>query len=373
VNGCKRLVIKREIGSRKDTSLSGGDNLLYRDIASLGVNPMPNTGKHASTISELIAHLQILIRGIALHAIEGTPEDANMFKRRQAAIADSLKEDSSTDDVLVAVGKTLRGLEDYNDRAAVVFSAQLEELRGMLSTMTATVMFITSSSETSVKQLTAIESKLRSATTLEDTREVKAFMTECMALVRAESLRLQDESRIKIHALKTAVDRLSRRLKATATEDSVDPVTGLPGRFTAEEAVAAHISAGKETLAALFVVDRIAAINGRFGRQTGDDILLHLAPLLAQKLSGGALFRWTGPAFLAVFDPSVGLIQAEARARQAAALHVEKNVDDDSGTVLIAITVSSHIQRIAAHMIPEAVFKSLDAFMAARGEDKRLL
>ena len=72
-----------------------------------------------------------------------------------------MHDESSPDDLLVAIGKTLRALEEYNRRAATVFKRQVEELRAMLSTMTETVMFITSSSETSVKQLSVIESRLQ--------------------------------------------------------------------------------------------------------------------------------------------------------------------------------------------------------------------
>src|SRR5207237_1080761 len=82
--------------------------------------------------AQLIGHLQILIRGIALHAIEGDPLDLRELQQRMSGIADSLHNQSSPDDLLVAIGKTLRTLEEYNRRAAIVFKGQVEELRGML-------------------------------------------------------------------------------------------------------------------------------------------------------------------------------------------------------------------------------------------------
>jgi diguanylate cyclase (GGDEF)-like protein len=337
------------------------------DIFSLGILTKDLPEKRFSLPSEIIDHLQILIRGIALHAIDGDPNDLKELQQRMSGIAGTLTVDSSPDDLLVGIGKTLRALEEYNRRAAVIFKGQVEELRGMLSTMTATVIFITSSSESSVKQLSVIESKLQRANTLEDTRQIKAHLTECLTLVRSESLRLQTESRTKINTLKQDVDRLSSRLKSVTVEDSYDPVTGLPNRNAAEEAIAAKIATGKEFLAVLFMLDRLASINGRFGRLVGDDILVSGAQTLAQKLSGTTLYRWTGPAFVAVFDPSVNLAQAETRATQAASMRLEKNIEADNRSVLIVITASCHLQRVSGKIAPDAVFRSMDAFMASHG------
>jgi diguanylate cyclase (GGDEF)-like protein len=336
------------------------------DILTLGLDGNENPEKRPSMPAEIIQHLQILIRGIALHAIEGDPNDLRFLRERMSGIADSLNDESSPDDLLVGIGKTLRALEEYNRRSAVIFNGQVDELRGMLSTMTSTVMFITSSSETSVKQLSVIESKLQRAHTLEDTRRVKEYMADCLTLVRTESQRLQTDARTKINSLRSDVERLSSRLKAASSEDSQDPVTGLPGRFVAEDAIAAKILAGKDFSIALFALDRMVSINGRFGHQVGDEILVTGARILAQKLTGTTLYRWSGPAFAAVFDPSVSASVAESRAHQAASLRVEKNIETDNRTVLIVATASCQLQRVAGKMLPDSVFKNMDAFVAAR-------
>jgi GGDEF domain-containing protein len=338
------------------------------DIFSLGpIGFEEKPAKGASVPADVIEHLQILIRGIALHAIEGDPEDLKSLRKRMSDIAASLSGESSPDDLLVGIGQTLRVLEEYNRNTAVSVKGQVEELRGMLSTMTATVMFITSFSETGVKQLGAIETKLQRASSLEDTRQVKAYMSDCLALVRTEALRVQNEARTKINSLKNDVARLSSRIKAASADDSQDPVTGLPGRFAGEEAIIAKISSGKESLVALFVLDRMVSINGRFGRLVGDDILISSGQMLVRKLPGATLYRWTGPAFIAIFDPSVTMGQAELRSQQAGALRLEKNIEADDRSVLIVVTATCHLERISAKSAPDAIFKSLDSFTAATG------
>ncbi len=317
--------------------------------------------------AEIIDHLKIFIRGISLHAIESDPEDLKQFQQRLSAIADSLSLHSSSDDLLVGIGQTLHALEEYNRRAATIFKVQVEELHGMLSAMTATVRFITSSSESSVKRLSFIESKLQRATSLEDTRQVKACLEDCLALVRSEALRLQTETRSKVNALQSDVERLSNRLKMAATEDSDDTVTGLPGRASAEAAITAKMAVGKEFLVALVMLDRLASINGRYGHIVGDDILVTGAQILAQKLSGVTLYRWSGPAFVAVFEPSLNMAQAEMRAAQAAAMRLEKNIEADNRSVLIVVTASYNLQRVSNKLAPGAVFRNMDAFLASHG------
>jgi len=336
------------------------------DITTLGIGSSKASDGRPRP-PQFIEYLQILIRGISLHAIEGEPDDLKQLQQNLSAIAESLSDESAPDDLLVAIGKTLRALEEYNKRAAVIFKGQVDELRGMLSTMTATVMFITSSSETSVKQLSVIEARLQRANSLEDTRLLKASMADCLTLVRHESQRLQAESRTKINRLKGDVDRLTVRLKAASIEDSQDLVTGLPGRIAAEEAFEAKIATGKDFVAALFVLDRMASINGRFGRAVGDEILVTGAHALAQKLTGTTLYRWSGPAFAAVFDPAVNGAQAELRAKQAAATRVEKNIDVEDRSILIVITYSCHVQKVTSKTAPDTVIKNMDTFMAANG------
>jgi GGDEF domain-containing protein len=338
------------------------------DINSLGpIGFEEKPTKDASVPPEVIEHLQILIRGIALHAIEGDPEDLKSLRRRMSDIAGSLTRESVPDDLLVGIGQTLRVLEEYNRNTAVSVKGQVEELRGMLSTMTATVMFITSLRETGVKQLGAIEAKLQRASSLEDTRQIKIYMSDCLTLVRTEALRVQNEARTQINSLKSDVQRLSSRLKAASADDSQDPVTGLPGRFAGEEAIIAKIASGKEFLVALFVFDRMVAINGRFGRLVGDDILISGGQMLARRLTGATLYRWTGPAFVAIFDPSVTLTQAELRSQQAAALRLEKNIEANDRSVLIVVTATCHGERVSGKSAPDAIFKSLDSFAAASG------
>ena len=81
----------------------------------------------------LTDQLQTLIRGIALHSIESQPQEFAALQQQMGEIARSLHPDSSPEDLMVAISKSLRTLEDYNRKAAGLFKSQVEELRGMVA------------------------------------------------------------------------------------------------------------------------------------------------------------------------------------------------------------------------------------------------
>jgi GGDEF domain-containing protein len=333
------------------------------DLIALQLNYASGEGRPESI--DLTEQLQMLIRGIALHSIEGEPENFAGLQRRMAEIAATLHAGNSSDDLLVAISSTLRTLEEYNQKSASLFRAQREELRSMVSAMTETLQFVVSSSETSVKQLGFVESQLQRANGLEDLRQLKTYTAACLNLVRRESQRLQVETSEKVSALKTDVERLSVRLKIAALEGSEDPVTGLPGRAAAEQAMENRIADGKSCVAALLLMDRLASINGRFGNSVGDDVVVSCAQMLARKLSGATLYRWSGPGFVALFDPRVPAAEAEGRARLAAAQQLEKNIEADDRMIMVVVGVSCHLQHITPKMSASELFRGLDGFMIA--------
>ena len=136
-------------------------------------------------------------------------------------------------------------------------------------------------------------------------------------------------------------------------------------RGAAEDAIANKISAGKEFIVGLFVMDRVASINGKFGRLVGDEILLMGAQHLAQKLSGAALYRWSGPAYVAILDISGNASSIENHVKQAGAMRFEKTIEADKRSVLLLVTSSCQVLRVTSGMSPDSVFRGMDTFLSA--------
>jgi GGDEF domain-containing protein len=320
----------------------------------------------ALTAEDYIRYIQVLLTGLAIHAVEEDPAQLRDFRDQIASITASLDEQSTDEDLLVSTGKALRMLAEYNQNAADTRKKHADELRLMLVMMTGTVAFLTATSETSVGQLQTIERKLQRASTLEDARQLRAQMADCLTIVRSESARIQSESKARLRALQAEVERVSSRLQMGLFDSSSDPVTGLPARAQAEKAIAAKIAAGQEHVVALFVVDRLAAINNRFGRATGDDILLLVAQQLAKRLSGSTLFRWSGPAILAIIEVATTVEAAENQAKLAGAVSVEKSVEAEERSVLLPIHCSCRVQRVSSTALADEVYRDLDRFTSSQ-------
>jgi len=336
------------------------------DLISLEIQRGGKTPEAAPTEPvNFTDQLQILIRGIALHSIESQPQDFAALQEHMGEIARSLCSESAPADLMAAIGKCLRILEDYNRKAAGLFKSQVEELKGMVAAMTDTLQFIASSSEASVKQLGFVESQLQRASGLDDLRQLRTYTSACLNLVKRESTRLQVETAEKIKSLKQDVARLSVRLKTAAVDESEDPVTGLPARAAAEQAIENRVSTKKSCVVALFLMDQLASINGKFGREVGDDMVMSSAHTLAKKLSGATLYRWSGPGFVAMFDPLVPSAEAERRARQAAAQKLERNIEAGERMLMVVVGFTCHLHHISAQTEPGDLFRRLDGLMVS--------
>jgi diguanylate cyclase (GGDEF)-like protein len=247
---------------------------------------------------------------------------------------------------------------------------QAAELRATVAGMTQTIAFLGESSQMSVTQLQTLEKKLRRVSGVEDTRQVMVQINACVELVRAEMVRVQSESKARIASLQAEIARLSAKAPQLPTAGSNDQVTGLPLRELAEEAITAKILSGRESVAALFVVDRVASINGRFGRLAGDEVLIAAARHIAQRLTGVSLFRWTGPAFVAVLEQTGNLASSEEQIRQAGAMRLQKSIEAANRSAMLMVTCSVQIHKLVLKALPASIFQDMDAFLSTHFNEK---
>jgi GGDEF domain-containing protein len=151
---------------------------------------------------------------------------------------------------------------------------------------------------------------------------------------------------------------------------SGDPVTGLPGRTAAEGLMAANITAGKDCVSVIFLVNRLGSINGRYGRKVGDEVMLQVAQHLAKRApSGTRLFRWGGPAFAAIVEVHSNIAELSRDLSRLASLKLEKNIETEHRFVMVPITILYMPKRITANAVAQTVFAEMDQFIAASTGD----
>ena len=86
--------------------------------------------------------------------------------------------------------------------------------------------------------------------------------------------------------------------------NSLDVCTGLPTRPDGEAAIHKAIQRNAHAYAAVFYLHRMAMTNARFGEAMGNQMILFCSQHVSSRLTraNDLLFRWSGPAFLAVIE-----------------------------------------------------------------------
>jgi len=329
-----------------------------------------------------IRFLQLLLNGISTHAAEGNEIELARFRQEVATIAGQLTVESTTEEIETALGFVMRAVTGYNRMAVRITQAHVNELQAMLAMMSRTIAYLSDSSKTGITQLQAVEKKLQTASTIGDVRVLRGKLNDCLVLVRNESNRLRDESHAHIAELQSSLERTANHVRSSGIappEDHPpppkaprpatpleDPLTGLPGRDSAEALIAKGIAESKQFAVALCLIDRYTHIEARYGVETGEEALLLVAQHLGAQLQRGTLFRWSGPAFAVIAETDQPLHVVEQQMIRLVSKRFEKTIQKDGRTVLVPVTCCCMAQKVSDVDSLEAVAESLDDFVATK-------
>ena len=317
---------------------------------------------------DYIRFLQLLLKGISLHAIEANETDLSRFREEVSALSAKLNENSTSEEIDAAVDFVIRAVEGYNQIAVRMTQAHLGELQAMLAMTTETIRFLGNSSKTGIEQLQLVERNLQQASSVRDIRQLRGKLDHCLTLVRSENKRLRDESRVHIKALQDGVERTVKHVRsAGVVVADVLPVR----RDEVEQLIAGNIAQGKEFAVAIFAIDGLTQIASRYGPEVADDVHLAVAGHLKQTLDPATIHRWSGPALAAIVDIQTTFQAVEKRMNQIAALRLERTIEQDGRLALLPITCSLIVQKVTDADSVEDVIANLDDFVAAHAGARR--
>ncbi len=320
----------------------------------------------ADQVADALLHItHLLLEGIEHHAVRPDAAEYDKFCRDLHLILGSLKPDTPASEILVLAGQALKTLEEYNGRATAHMQAQCGDLQNMIAMLTKTMAAIASGSQATISRLQNIEGELQKASMLEDFHAAKIRMAECLDVLRGEIVRHRAESSRQVAEMHSAVQCLQTKPAPTPEEiGRLDPLTNLAERAAAEAALSEALKGPKPAFAAVFVSDRLDLINARFGRAVGDDVLLFFSQYVSQMLGGtDRLFRWTGPALLAILRRNESLTSVRETVNRLFAKRLTMNVTVENRSVMLAVAAkwmvfSTQEIRPLPHLI-----KRIDAFV----------
>ena len=213
------------------------------------------------------------------------------------------------------------------------------------------------------ERLDEIERHVEETTAIEGVRVLRFQLTECLQKLREEAWRQREQMSQALAELEGQMEIVRGTKRLEELPPALDKITGLEVRDSAEQALAAAMERGGGAYAALFVVDRLHLINAQFGYPTGDQILLtvggHLRScLLPQDL----LYRWTGPAFLALLERGEDLPAVQAEVERITAAKLEAGMQIGNGSVLLPIACAALVIPLTSMTGLADLTKRLDAY-----------
>jgi len=309
--------------------------------------------------------ISLFLQGISLHAVEGDKEDHDRFREDIDKCLSVLSPKTPVSELLVVVGGALRAMEEYNQRTSKFVRRQNTELQHMVTMLTQTIISIGASSDHSVSRLQSIEKSIESTQAVEDIQILKLRLSECLEAVRDEAVRQQKDGRAALENLKKELESSQELTGSFKAQPDLDAATGLPGKAEAGRAIREAIESPQGRFLVIAVCSRVQAVNARFGYAVGDKILQAFAEHFKKGLSArDQLFRWQGPALVALLQRAERIERVRTEIRQFADTRFDKTIEVGQRTVLIPISAIWSIYPLAPPL--DAFLKQLEVFTAAQ-------
>lgn len=317
--------------------------------------------------SDYVRSLRSLLEGISLQEEELKPAESALFREEVLAIASSLTPDTPARELATLIDSAIQSLRKFSGSSAARVTAHLTELKATMRALTETVTFLAESRSSVVHQLTFIERQLEQATELEDIRLLRPKLATCLELVREETARLQNESAANSELVRSGLGVAPQHSESPRRVGSLDSVTGLPGRQVGQRLIEDKIAAGKECVVALFIPDRLEAINRHHGRNAGDEVLLQLAQHLAKSIHPPAtLCRWSGPAFLALVEAPQRSAEVIRSWKSITARTIELTLQLDRRSVMVSVSLMCMAKATNQSTDASLLFQELDKAVGQR-------
>jgi GGDEF domain-containing protein len=310
--------------------------------------------------ASLLRACSLLMEAIALHSVSrdhgtyATFRDAVREHRRSTETADS------ADPVLIATGAVIQLLETNNRDVENFIRTQTKELQEMVRMLSQTLIAITQESAQAGENLSHIEKELESASRVDDLRLLKTRLQDSLQSIVKES------TRQKNNTLDVA-SRLRNQLENVQIDaDSLDSVTGLPDAAAAEHCLARAVTSCAQGYAAVLCMERLDAINSRFGYAVGDRLMFQFAQEVAQRLSGwDKLFRWRGPTLIAILERPGRPQDVRNEVGHIVAAKREHLIDIGGRTVLLPMAARFAVISLRETPTLDAILDTVNSFVTS--------
>lgn len=302
---------------------------------------------------------ETLLKSIREYAVAGNSADRERF---QALVGELSRQMVSTDDdagLLMIAGAAQQALRQYERDTNSHWHGRTTELQHIVSTITAALAEFGDRHSQAAERLVTLEHSLEAISALDDLRAVRKKIEECVTALRKEHQHHAETQSLVSQTLAPKV----RGLQA-------DPATGLDTRQAAEAAIENELCQEPEGIyLALFVIHRIQQINSRYGHAVGDELLTTFLRQIADSLGRrDRVFRWSGPAFLALVRRDELPDAVATEMRRIASYRVDKELEIRDRSVMVPLSASVCLVALTPASRLAGITAELDQFASSHLE-----
>ncbi len=324
----------------------------------LSIRKFIDRGSDGADSASLLRACSLLMEAIALHAVGRDHLSFTAFRDAVRALRRQSEESKSADQVLTATAGIIQLLETNSRDVENFIRTQTREFQEMMRMLSQTLLAITHESAQSSDHLAQIEKELESASRVDDLRLLKARLQDSLQAIVKEAAR-QKESAAGV------TNRLKDQLAAVQEEsETIDSVTGLADAEAAQRCLLRALSSSAQAYVAVLCLERLEAINSRFGFAVGDRLMFQFAQEVAQRLTGAdRLFRWRGPTLLAYLERSGRAQDVRIEVSHIVAAKHEHSIDIGGRSVLLPITARFAVISLKEVHALETIVDAVNSFI----------
>ncbi|HTA42805.1 MAG TPA: diguanylate cyclase [Bryobacteraceae bacterium] len=315
---------------------------------------------HDAPLTQVVS---LLLEKLISGAVIADDDEYAAFRADINRMQGFVRQDPSPEKIVFTAGSATLVMEAYNKSITDTVRKERRELKNIVNMLTETVAAIAGENTKSVERLRDIRSLLESRGAA-DLEALKQQVGECLRVFREETMRQREEAESEMMALRREIE-LGARPLATPELHPLDPATNLPPKDACVVAMHEPIPPGKRRYVVVMVVNRLQAINARFGYEVGSRVLRHFGEFIQQQLRPeDRLFRWRGPSLVALLESSEPLDQIRNRIRRIMELRVEQTLDIEGRSVMIPVSAAWSAFQIITTVA--AAEKQIEIFTASQ-------
>jgi len=294
----------------------------------------------AGTLHEACTQLRQAVREALEQRRQSGPEFVTReFEGDARELARRLEEDVPPLETVSLAAAALEVLEEQSRHAVGNLREQSGQMQAMVGMLTETVADISGLADASVARLHEIERQIERVTSLENMRELKAALEQCLAAVKEAAVEQRS-------AAQSAVDRLREQARKAVEHGAAD---------------------GPAEYVAAFRLQRSEHILSRFGKATADQMTAMMGEGLKTALGpNDRLTPWKGSCFVMFLHSRESLAGIRRRLTVAVARIGQKYVEVGN-SALLAVGVDWTVFPQAEHASLDAVMREVESFAAGKG------